>query len=101
MSLTGILLRRFSLVTRQRRRVTRQIYRLARVFVIVFARNHIGRRAGFLLESLSIPWVAMVNDGASGPWLRAASQSTNKLNETADRGREDSSRRALVVQSPA
>ena len=68
-SLADIRLHWIWWVTRRRRRVTHQIRRLARVFVITFARNQVGRRAGFLLEFLSFPRIAIVNDGATGPWF--------------------------------
>ena len=74
---TGIGLHRLSLVTRQRRRVTRQICRLAGVLVIAFARNQVGRRAEFLRESLSISWIAIVNEAQQVRGLRAASRPTN------------------------
>ena len=66
-SLTGILLHPFSLVTRRRRRVTGQIRRLAQVFVIAFARNHIAERPGFLLGSPSILRRTRVTGDATRP----------------------------------
>ena len=38
-----------------------------RVFAIAFARIRAGRHAGFLLESLSIPWITRVIDGTTRP----------------------------------
>ena len=61
------------LVRRQGWRVTTQIRRLVRVFVIAFARNQIAGRPGFLLEFLSILRVAVVNDRATGRWLTRTS----------------------------
>lgn len=50
---------------------------------MAFARNHIVRRAGLVLKSLFIQWLATVNSAATGPGYRAASRSTNSW---ADRG---------------
>jgi hypothetical protein len=50
--------------------------------MIVLARNHFGRRAAFLLESLSIPRIISVNVLAGRLWIRASWQSTNKLGAT-------------------
>ena len=44
-ALLGTRRHRFCLVTRQRRRVTMRIRRLAGAFAIAFARNHLGKRA--------------------------------------------------------
>ena len=68
-ALAGIRPDWIPLVTRQRRRVTAKNCRLAWVFGIAFARNQIWAWTRFLLESLSILQVAVVNDGATGRWF--------------------------------
>ena len=55
------------MVTRRHRRVTTQIRRLAWVFAIAFARNHITERSGLLLESLSILRLTRGNGDATSP----------------------------------
>ena len=76
-ALVGIQRDWVPLVTRQRQRVTAKNRRLVRVFGIAFARNTIQEWTRFLLESLSILPVAVVNDGATVGGLRAGSRSTN------------------------
>ena len=76
-ALAGIRLHGFSVDTRQRRRVSTQIRRLARVFEITFARIHVAGWPELLLQSLSILRVAVVNVGATRRWIRAATLSTN------------------------
>ena len=70
-ALTGIRPDGVAVVTRRHRRVTTQIRRLARVFAIAFARNHIAGRSGLLLQSLSIPRLTVANGNEVRPWLRA------------------------------
>jgi hypothetical protein len=64
-------------VTRQRPRLTTQIRQLAGGFDDTPARNQIETSRGFLLESIAIEWVAIVNGVGSGEWVDAASRSTN------------------------
>ena len=68
-ALAGIPLDSLQVDTRQRRRVSTQIRRLARVFEITFARIHIARWPAFLLESLSILRLTHVNGDATSPRL--------------------------------
>ena len=83
-ALAGIPLEWLQVDTRQRRRVSTQIRRLARVFEITFARIHIARWPEFLLQSLSIPRVAVVNVGATRRWIRAATLSTLRWTDEID-----------------
>lgn len=64
-------------VRRQRPRVTTPIRQLAGGFDDTPARNQIETSRGFLLESIAIEWVAIVNGVGSGEWVDAASRSTN------------------------
>ena len=66
-ALAGVRPDRVAVVTRRHRRVTTQIRRLAWVFAIAFARNHITGRSGLLLESLSILRLARGNSDARSP----------------------------------
>ena len=56
-------------LTRQRRRVTTQIRRLAWGFAIAFARNQVAWPPGLLLESVSLVRLTVVNGDATRPWL--------------------------------
>ena len=76
-ALAGMTLDCLQVDTRRRRRVSTQIRRLARVFEITFARIHVAGWPEFLLQSLSILRVAVVNLGATRRWIRAATLSTN------------------------
>ena len=58
--------------TREARRISTNNRRSARVSAITFARIHFARWPEFLLESLSILRVAVVDLGTTRRWIRAA-----------------------------
>ena len=75
-TLAATSLHRPLVLCRQHLRVTTQIGPLAQGFRDRVARIHSERRAGFLLESLSIQELTTVIDRARRPWIRAAARPT-------------------------